>query len=158
METAKQAFILFYGLFWAAVLAALSQYGPFHVRWMSQGKKLAIRNTARFLLGLMILNFGPLFWLLLLYKQDCVIPAGHSWQAILAAALAALSVFGFVNLGHALYGTSRFKDYMYTKDELENPKYSRLIDVDTPSWVLFLLAVVYFIMFVGLASFAARWA
>ena len=113
MKTGSEALILLYSLFWAAALAMTGRYQAFDAPSMWAREPRAVR---RFVVGLLVLNLFPILWLTLLYRL--VVPAQEGWAPIAAAAVAALSVFGFHRILHALIASDATHSRFYTADEI----------------------------------------
>jgi hypothetical protein len=116
METGRIALILFYGIFWASVLNAVTRYRPFDTtEFFSQVEKRRKIVWHRFLVSLLFLNICPIFWLWLLYYW--VVPNTSGILPVIVAAFASLSVFGFNRIFHAVIATPKTWHIFYPSKE-----------------------------------------
>jgi hypothetical protein len=143
---AQIAFAAFYAIFWAALLAPMGKYSLYGIDGFGKGKEAALKNIARFLLGIVILNVLPAVWFAILFKCETVVSKTDTAPALIAAAIAAMSVFSFVNLGYAFFGAKPWVEYLHTKDELKDPKFKKVLE-KVHSGQLAFLALIYIVVF-----------
>jgi hypothetical protein len=122
METGRTALLVFYGLFWAAVISAVSRYRAFDTAaFFSRRREQSCHAIYRFTASFVILNILPILWLWLLYTE--IVPHKCGWLPVMGAAFASLSVFGFNRILHATIATpttySRFYSYSDWKAVVE---------------------------------------
>ncbi len=149
---AKTAFAAFYAVFWAALLVPMGKFSPFGIDGFRKGTEARLKNLARFAAGIMILNVFPAIWFAFLFKCDSVVPKTDSASAFIAAAITAISVFSFVNLGYAVFGAKPCVNYLHTKDELKEPKLKNALEKVHSGWFV-LLALLYFVTFPSISYF-----
>ncbi|MDY6952978.1 MAG: hypothetical protein SWE60_15820 [Thermodesulfobacteriota bacterium] len=154
---AKSAFAVFYAIFWGALLSPMGKFGPFGIAGFTKGGSAALKNAFRFLLGLAILNLLPAAWFFVLIRSDSVVPDATTAPAFLAAVLAALSVFSFVNFGYACFGARPWAECIYTEDELKELETNKVLE-GVPSMHFFWLGLFYIVVFPMLAEFVGRFA
>lgn len=154
---AKTAFLFFYAIFWSVLLPPMGKFSPFGIGGFMKGRQAALKNTLRFLIALLTLNLFPAGWLFLLLSCDSVVPKANTAPAILAGVFAALSVFSFVNLGYAFFGSRPWAELLYAQAELKDIESKAVFD-KTPSKHLALLALFYIVVFPILAILAGRYA
>jgi len=118
LDTGQQALLFFYGVFWATVIAATSPYRAFATALALSASHRSERRNAqkRLFVGFVLLNALPAFVLFILYK--CVVPAQSTPRAVVAAAVASLSVFGIHRVFHALVCSKETWHWFYTEGEL----------------------------------------
>ncbi|MGC9337328.1 MAG: hypothetical protein ACP5EQ_04460 [Candidatus Cloacimonadia bacterium] len=114
MFTGEDALILFYGIFWATVLATIGRYRLFdtHLFFSPNKRRHAI---SRFLAAFGIINVAPILWLWVLFNW--IVPQTFGALPIMSAAFASLSVFGFHRILHAVIATEKFYSKFYSEDE-----------------------------------------
>jgi len=121
----------------------MSKFAPFGIKGFIKGKGSAARrkNILRLIVAVGVLNLGPAVWFLFVLYLDLVVPPKASAvPAFFAAALAALSVFLFLNFGYAFFGAKPWAKKLYTEDEIKEPEEKRSwrrILHGTFSWRLF---------------------
>lgn len=147
--TGKEAFVYFYMVFWSVFLPAMSRFRPFSIDGFAPSG--SYNDRKRFFFSLLIFNFGPaaLFFCL----HEFVIPKTSNSFAYLSAVFAALSVFGFSNIGWAFFGSEPFAKGFYN----DKAEYEKFLD-KTGSTLLLEFAAVYFFVFPMLALVVAIWA
>jgi hypothetical protein len=101
-------FTIFFGLFWAAVMASASRYRLFATHLLTTPE---YQTTARrrLLAGILILDAAPIVWFVAVAAN---LPIETDWWSRAAGAIAALSVFGFTRILHAVVYT-RWRDKFY---------------------------------------------
>lgn len=85
------------------------------------------RAWKRFLVSLLLLNVLPVAWFFFLYCY--VVPAEAGVRPILTAAVAALSMFGFHRILHALIASDELYRYFYTDDQVARVRHRDSKDV-----------------------------
>jgi hypothetical protein len=112
----QTALLAFYAIFWGVLLPVMGKFRPFGIDGFSkEGSAPKVKNLIRFGCALLILNIGPAGWFTFLL--DYVLPDKKT--PIFAAAIASLSVFGFLNFGYAFFGAKPYVEWLYTKDEFD---------------------------------------
>ena len=116
MFTGKDAFILFYGIFWATALTTIGRYRLFdtHLFFSQNMRRYAF---FRFIVGFIVMDVAPIFWFCILY--NLIVPETSGVLPIMSAAFASLSVFAFHRILHAIIATERFHSKFYAKKEWE---------------------------------------
>ena len=118
MDSGQQALIFFYGVFWATVVAATSPYRGFATALALAGKDPLERRNARRRLLVAVLLLNGLPAVLLYYLYECVVAPSQGGRAVLAAAVASLSVFGIHRIFHAVVCSKETCSWFYTDTEL----------------------------------------
>lgn len=158
METGRFALIIFYSIFWAAVLGAVSRYHPFDTAaFFSRSQEKRRHAIYRFLMSFIILNIGPIMLLWFLYTR--IVPDTSGVYPVIAAGLASLSVFGFHRILHAVIATQKTYSRFYFDEEWEEIiKQSRREPKERDNTFVahFFPGIVYLIFFPVLAIIIGR--
>ncbi len=111
--TGSETFVVFFGIFWAAVLASAGRYRPFETHRVFRGGNAQTRR--RFVAAFLLLNVGPLvwFWLLATY----IVPDTVNGWAVISGANGGLSVFGFTRIFHGVLLTEPMWRRFYEEEE-----------------------------------------
>lgn len=118
MFTGKEALILFWGIFWAAVLATMGKYRLFDTHlFFSRDKNRKCYAIRRSTVGFIIVDVFPILWFWGLYSH--IIPEGSGAVPVMAAAFASLSVFGFNRILHSMVASEKFHSRFYSQEEWE---------------------------------------
>lgn len=114
METGRQALLVFYGIFWAAVVGVVARYHLFDTQQFFDG---TVRSLAvhRFFVGLAMVDVVPMLWLWRLYYVQAFEASGP--LPIVGAALSSLSVFGFLRIIHAVVASDQLWRFFYREGE-----------------------------------------
>jgi hypothetical protein len=148
----KDALILFFGIYLMIVMNLIRKYRTFDVQlFFSSNKRRRHRFIKRFVVGFLMIDILPVIWLLILY--DFVIAPFSGPFPIMAAALAAISVLGFVKLLHAIIATENHLQF-YSADEFHHyvvSLWGRDDDEDNTFKSHFISGVAYLIFFSLLA-------
>lgn len=115
--TGEAALIFFYAVFWSAATASVARYQPFPTHlWFSSRRGPA---SARFGVAFVLINACPVGVLLYLLWRfpDPTGAAGLRPGEVVGAAVASLSVFGWVRMYHAFTATGRARNWFYTQAE-----------------------------------------
>ncbi|HVF52547.1 MAG TPA: hypothetical protein VNC78_02960 [Actinomycetota bacterium] len=109
-----ESLVLFFGIFWAAVLNGVSRYHPWETQLLRRAGQARI--WARFAASVAIIDLLPLAWLWFLASR--FVSTERDGWAMVSGAAAALSVFGFGRLLHSVLMTERWP-WFYTLEEYE---------------------------------------
>jgi hypothetical protein len=118
MNTGREALILFYGIFWATSLSMVAKYRLFYTAaFFNSDNSFRVKVRKRFLLALFVIDLLPIAWLYVLYAW--IVPNKTSPWAMVSAAIASLSVFGFPRILHSLIAIPKRRSIYYSKEEWE---------------------------------------
>ena len=119
----KGALLIFYALFWSAMLGSVGKFKPFDTAMCfkfftsvdSETNDASIKAFIRFLIAAFVLNILPAAWLFFLY--NCVVAQNGDIWAIMSAAIGSISVFGFNRIYHGIVASKQCQKTFYTKNE-----------------------------------------
>jgi len=154
MEKGPEAFVLFYAFFWAAAFSVTGRYHAFDTASVCKRDRRAI---CRLIVAFIILNFLPVVWFIFLYRE--VIPDQKGWWPMTSAAIASLSVFGFLRIFHAFVATEKRYHRFYTDcqvKEVQERDRERFIQPQT-FWAHLVPGLLYLLIFGGVPWLVTWW-
>jgi len=115
MNTARDAFVLFFGINWALAVSLAGRYQLFDTT-MFFGDSMRRRALARFLCGMFFLNLLPLAWFIVLHH---FLGAATGMWGIVGSGVASLSFYAFHRLLHAFVASDNapLSRWLYTDAE-----------------------------------------
>ena len=113
--------------------------------------------ASRLAVGVLIANILPAVGLWWLFASDSVLPLGASGGgAVLAAALASLSVFAIPRLLHAFIATGKVYAIFYTEAEWRQVVKAAGAETSDSFWAHFIPGIAYIVVFVSVAWLVQR--
>lgn len=114
MDSAREALVLFFAVFWSGALASISEYNAFDTADFFRSTE-RLRGIRRFAVAVTIANFVPVAVLYVLYKWVFA-DKPSSALGVVAAASASMSVFSIPRILHSIIVSPRWYDCFYTKE------------------------------------------
>jgi hypothetical protein len=126
------ALLVFYAVFWGAMLASVTKFQPFDTRW--KGKQWKTR-LARFALAVVLFNALPILGLVAVmsFQMPNTVQARH----VAAAAVASLSLFGLPRIFHGIIAVRR-PIFYHDSDWSTLKEHPPLASADEDHWWLHL--------------------
>lgn len=151
MFTGKDALIMLWGVFWGAIISGVGRYKPFSTNEFFDSKK-RVYAVRRFLVSFIIVNVAPVMWFWLLYTF--IVPDKSSALAVMCAAAASLSVFGFNRILHALIATDKTHSAFYNDNDWVAVKEKCGDSANPDSFIAhFIPGICYLLFFASIAYF-----
>jgi hypothetical protein len=148
MDNPRSFLMLLYGLFWAQLLSTSSRYNGFPTAAiMNRSEPDKGKRLLRLGVSFGVLNFFPIAWLYVLWQWVVLDHNAAGFWGFAGAALAALSIFGWLRLYHAIVASSGSVNFFYTHEEKDQYEIQGPSKLERPHYSHWLPGLFYMIVF-----------
>ena len=156
METPRALLLFLYGLFWAQLLSTTGRYNAFPTAAiLNPSEPGRSKRLLRLAVSFFVLDLFPIGWLFVLW-QWVVLENNPGFLALAGAAIAALSIFGWLRIYHAIVASRGAVSFFYTDEETSRLAIQGPINIERPHYTHWIPGLMYMTLFPLAGYFVSR--